>query len=213
MEGKLDSWHAGVYGLRQSGPLSLRLGAAYSSHAGDSTRSVRFDRFNERLKGNYDARSQQAFAELGYALAAGRFNAEPFANLGYQRYHREAYREKGGVAALAVDADTQHNMTSTFGVRMARLGHLSNGMSLTPRASLGWRHTYGTVDTQTRQAFITGGNGFSVEGSALDRDSLMVEAGLNLSVSARQSVGVGYNAQLGSNSRNHALMGQWALKF
>ncbi|MFD2644394.1 autotransporter outer membrane beta-barrel domain-containing protein [Pseudomonas japonica] len=213
LDGKVNSWHAGVYAARQSGPLALRLGAAYSGHDGDSKRDVGFNGFSERLKGGYDADSQQAFAELGYALGSGRFSAEPFANLGYQRYHRDGYREKGGNAALAVDKDTQDNVSSTFGVRVAHLGQLDNGMSLTPRASLGWRHVYGEVDSRTRQAFIAGGDAFSVEGSALDRDSLVLEAGLELGLSATQSVGLGYSGELGSNSRNHAVMGQWQLKF
>lgn len=212
-DGHLDSWHAGLYALRQAGPLALRLGAAYSSHDGDSTRSVRFGTFDERLKSNYDADSQQAFAELGYAMGSGRLSAEPFANLGYQRYHRDGYREKGGDAALAVESDTQHNFSSTFGVRLAHLGYLDNGMSLTPRATLGWRHTYGSVNSQTRQAFIAGGDGFSVEGSALDRDTLVAEAGLTLGVSARQTVGLGYRGEVGSNSRNHAVVGEWSLRF
>ncbi len=146
-------------------------------------------------------------------MGSGRLSAEPFANLGYQRYHRDNYREQGGDAALAVDADTQDNVSSTFGVRLAHLGQLDNGMSLTPRATLGWRHTYGSIDTRTRQAFIAGGDAFSVEGSAIDRDSLLVEAGLDLGLSARQSVGIGYSGELGSNSRNHAVVGQWQLKF
>ncbi|MDF0731709.1 autotransporter domain-containing protein [Pseudomonas entomophila] len=213
LDGRVRSWHAGVYAQRQRGPLALRLGAAYSSHDGDSKRSVRFDGFDERLKGDYDADSQQAFAELGYALGSGRLSAEPFANLGYQRYHRDGYREQGGDAALAVEAETQDNFTSTFGVRVAHLGQLANGMSLTPRASLGWRHTYGSLDTRTRQAFLAGGDAFSVEGSALDRDSLLLEVGLDLGLSARQTVGVGYSGEMGSNARNHALIGQWQLKF
>ena len=213
LDGTVRSWHAGVYAQHQSGPLAVRLGAAYSSHDGDSKRDVAFAGFKERLKGDYDADSQQAFIELGYAMGSGRLSAEPFANLGYQRYHRDNYREQGGDAALAVDADTQDNVSSTFGVRLAHLGQLDNGMSLTPRATLGWRHTYGSIDTRTRQAFIAGGDAFSVEGSAIDRDSLLVEAGLDLGLSARQSVGIGYSGELGSNSRNHAVVGQWQLKF
>lgn len=213
VDGTVGSWHAGVYALRQDGPLALRLGAAYSGHDGESKRSISFDGFSERPKGNYSANSQQAFAELGYALGTGRLNAEPFANVGYQRYHREGYREKGGDAALRVAADTQDNITSTFGVRVAHLGQLNDGMSLTPRASLGWRHTYGSVDTRSRQAFLSGGDAFSVQGSALDRDSLLVEVGLDLGVSARQTVGLGYRGELGGNSRNHAVVGQWQLRF
>jgi outer membrane autotransporter protein len=212
-DGKVDSWHMGIYAQRQSGPLALRLGAAYSQHDGSSKRSVGFDGFSERLRGDYDADSQQAFVELGYALGSGRLSAEPFANLGYQRYHRDAYQEKGGAAALQVEGQTQDNFISTFGVRLAQLNQLENGMSLTPRLSLGWRHAYGDVDSTTRQAFVSGGSAFSIEGTALDRDSLLVETGLDLGISARQSIGVGYSGDLGSNSRNHALIGQWQVRF
>lgn len=213
VDGKVNSWHVGAYAQRQDGPLALRLGAAYSRHDGESKRTVEFDGFSDRPKGDYDADSQQAFAELGYQMGSGRLNVEPFANLGYQRYHRDSYTEKGGAAALSVDAQSQDNLSSTFGVRLAQLSQLENGMSLTPRGSLGWRHTYGDVDSKTRQAFVLGGSAFSVEGTALDRDAMVVEAGLDLGITARQTLSVGYNGELGSNSRNHALMGQWQMSF
>ena len=213
VDGSVDSWHAGVYALRQSGPLALRLGAAYSGHQGDSKRTVAFNGFNDRPKGDYDANSQQAFAELGYALGNGRLSAEPFANFGYQRYQRDGYNEKGGAAALHVEGQTQDNFSSTFGLRLAHLSQLDNGISLTPRFSAGWKHTYGDVDSNTRQAFLAGGTAFNVEGSALDRDSLQLEAGLDVGLSARHRLGLGYTGDLGSNSRNHALSGQWQMSF
>lgn len=212
-DGTLDSWHAGLYALRQSGPLALRLGAAYSRHDGESKRRIEFERFSERPKGDYDADSQQAFVELGYNLGSGRLNVEPFANLGYQRYHRDGYREKGGIAALVVDGQTQDNFSSTFGMRLAHLSQLDNGISLTPRASVGWRHVYGNVDSEVRQSFVSGGNAFSVEGTALDRDSLMLEAGLGIGFSARHSLNLGYGGELGRDSRNQSLSAQWQMMF
>jgi len=213
VDGSVDSWHAGVYALRQSGPLALRLGAAYSGHQGDSKRTVAFNGFSDKPKGDYDANSQQAFAELGYAMGSGRLSAEPFANLGYQRYHRDSYNEKGGAAALHVDGQTQDNVNSTLGLRLAHLSQLENGISFTPRVSAGWKHTYGDVDSNTRQAFLAGGTAFNVEGSALDRDSLLLEAGLDVGLSARHTLGLGYNGEIGSNSRNHAVIGQWQMSF
>ncbi|WP_456026061.1 autotransporter outer membrane beta-barrel domain-containing protein [Pseudomonas capeferrum] len=213
VDGSVDSWHAGVYAMRQSGPLALRLGAAYSGHQGDSKRTVAFNGFNDRPKGDYDANSQQAFAELGYAMGSGHLSAEPFANVGYQRYQRDSYNEKGGAAALHVDGQTQDNFSSTFGLRLAHLSQLDNGISLTPRVSAGWKHTYGDVDSSTRQAFLAGGTAFNVEGSALDRNSLLLEAGLDVGLSARHSLGLGYTGEMGSNSRNHALVGQWQMSF
>ncbi|SDT63405.1 autotransporter outer membrane beta-barrel domain-containing protein [Pseudomonas granadensis] len=213
VDGEVDSWHAGVYALHQNGPLALRLGAAYSAHQGDSQRSIVFNGFSDRPKGDYDADSQQAFAELGYAMGSGRLSAEPFASLGYQRYHRDRYQEKGGAAALQIDSQIQDNFSSTLGLRLAHLSSLNNGMSVTPRMALGWKHTYGDVSSSTRQAFVTGGTAFNVEGSALDRDSLMLEAGLDVGVSARHSLGLGYSGEIGSNSRNHGLIGQWQMSF
>ncbi|RON59776.1 autotransporter domain-containing protein [Pseudomonas fluorescens] len=213
VDGNVESWHAGVYALHQNGPMALRLGAAYSGHQGESKRTIAFNGFSDRPKGDYDANSQQAFAELGYAMGSGRLSAEPFANLGYQRYHRDSYREKGGAAALQVDSQTQDNFSSTFGLRLAHLSSLDNGMSVTPRMAAGWKHTYGDVSSSTRQAFVVGGTAFSVDGSSLDRDSLVLEAGLDVGISARHTLGVGYSGELGSNSRNHGLIGQWQMSF
>ncbi len=213
VDGNVESWHAGVYALHQNGPISLRLGAAYSGHQGESKRTIAFNGFSDRPKGDYDADSQQAFAELGYAMGSGRLSAEPFASLGYQRYHRDSYQEKGGAAALQVDGQTQDNFNSTFGLRLAHLSSLDNGMSVTPRMSVGWKHTYGDVSSSTRQAFITGGTAFSVDGSSLDRDSLVLETGLDVGISARHTLGLGYSGEIGSNSRNHGLIGQWQMSF
>ena len=114
---------------------------------------------------------------------------------------------------MQVDRQTQDNFSSTLGVRLAHLNQLENGMSITPRLSAGWKHLYGDVSSSTNQAFVLGGSAFDVEGSALDRNSLVLEAGLDLGVSARQTLGVGYTGDIGSNSRNHGLMGQWQMRF
>ena len=213
VSGDIDSWHLGTYALRQDGPLALRLGAAYSSHDGESKRRVEFNGFSDSPKGDYDAHSWQAFAEAGYQVGDGRLSAEPYANLGYQYYKRDAYDEKGGAAALHVDEQSQHNLSSTLGVRSAWLGNLDNGMTLTPRLGLGWRHTYGDLDSSTRQAFLAGGGAFSVQGTALDRNSVLLDVGLDLGLSARHSIGLTYSGEKGSQAQNQALIAQWQMAF
>lgn len=213
LDGNLDSWHLGAYALRQNGPMSLRLGATYGSHDGSTARRVAFSGFSDRPKGSYDANTQQAFAEVGYNL--GRYNVsfEPFASIGYQRYQRDGYTEKGGAAALKVHEQAQSNMNSTFGLRLAKVETLDNGMRLTPRLSAGWKHTYGELYTHTRQRLVTGGNNYTVYGAELDRNSLLVDAGLDLGVSANHSVGVGLTGEAGSDSRSYGVMGQWRIAF
>lgn len=213
LDGDLDSWHLGAYALRQNGPMSLRLGATYSNHDGSTKRRVAFNGFSDRPEGRYDANTQQAFAELGYNLGRANVSIEPFASLGYQRYQRDTYTEKGGAAALKVHGQTQNNLNSTFGLRLAKLNTLDNGMQLTPRFSAGWKHTYGDVYSDTRQRLVTGGKNFTVSGASLDRDSLLVDAGLDLGLSAKHTLGVGLTGEVGTDSRNHGVTGQWRMSF
>ncbi|MEO4014909.1 autotransporter outer membrane beta-barrel domain-containing protein [Pseudomonas rossensis] len=213
LDGDLDSWHLGAYALRQNGPMSLRLGATYSNHDGSTKRRVAFKGFSDRPEGRYDANTQQAFAEVGYNLGQANVSIEPFASLGYQRYQRDTYTEKGGAAALKVHGQTQNNMNSTFGLRLAKLNTLDNGMQLTPRFSAGWKHTYGDVYSDTRQRLVTGGKNFTVSGATLDRDSLLVDAGLDLGLSAKHTLGVGLTGEIGTDSRNHGVTGQWRMSF
>lgn len=213
LDGDLDSWHLGAYALRQSGPVSLRLGANWSSHEGKTKRKVEFDRFSNRLKGSYDASTQQAFAEMGYNLGRANTVIEPFASVGYQRYQRDGYTEKGGDAALKVHAQSQSNMNSTLGLRVASVSTLDNGMRLTPRFSAGWKHVYGDTDISTRQRLDKGGRDYTVNGAELDRDSLMLDTGLDLAVSNNHTLGVGLSGEIGTDSRNHGVTGQWRMAF
>jgi outer membrane autotransporter protein len=213
LDGDLDSWHLGVYAMRQNGPMSLRLGATYSNHDGSTKRRVAFNGFSDRPEGRYDANTQQAFAEVGYNMGRANVSIEPFASLGYQRYQRDGYTEKGGAAALKVHGQAQNNLNSTFGLRLAKINTLDNGMQLTPRFSAGWKHTYGDIYTDTRQRLVTGGKNFTVSGAPLDRDSLLVDAALDLGLSAKHTLGVGLNGEIGTDSRNHGVMGQWRMAF
>ncbi|MDR7281384.1 outer membrane autotransporter protein [Pseudomonas corrugata] len=213
LDGDLDSLHVGAYALRQDGPLSLRLGATYSNHDGNTKRRVAFKGFSDRPEGRYDANTQQAFAEAGYNLGRANVSIEPFAGLGYQRYQRDSYTEKGGAAALKVHSQSQNNLNSTIGLRLAKLNTLDNGMQLTPRFTAGWKHTFGDVESNTRQRLVTGGKDFTVSGAPLDRDSLLVDAGLDLGLSANQTLGVSLNSEFGTDSRNHGVTGQWRMSF
>ena len=212
----LDSWHLGGYAVRQDGPLALRLGAIYSNHAGQNKRSVSLLNYAESLKGSYKAHSQTLFSELGYQLGSGDSSVEPFVGLGYQRYQRERFKESGGFTALNVGPQTQRNLNSTLGLRLATVYQFDNKMSLTPHLSTSWKHLYGDVASQVRQssryapALI---DAFSITGTALDRDSLDLQAGLDLTFSTQHSVGLAYTSQSGNHGRDQGLMGQWKVSF
>ena len=213
---ELDSLHLGGYAVRQDGPLALRLGAIYSAHTGENKRSVNLLDYKEQLKGRYNAQSQSVFSELGYQLGSADLRVEPFAGLGYQRYHRGSFKESGGLTALNAGSQTQQNLSSTFGLRLATVYRFDNRMSLTPHVSTSWKHLYGEVDSQVRQSYrYTPGliDGFTLNGTSLDRNSLDMQAGLDLALSSQHTVGLTYNAQTGSQSQSQGLMGQWKMNF
>ena len=214
--GDLDSWHLGGYAVHQDGPLALRLGAIYSDHAGQNKRSVHLLDYKEQLRGGYDAQSQTVFSELGYQLGSEDVSIEPFAGIGYQRYHREGFKEKGGLSALNVGSQTQQNFNSTVGLRLATVYRFDNRMSLTPHLGTGWKHLYGDIDSRVRQSYrVAPGliDSFAINGTALDRDSLSLSAGLDLALSPQHSVGLIYNGEAGTNSHSQGLTGQWQMRF
>ncbi|AKS07322.1 autotransporter outer membrane beta-barrel domain-containing protein [Pseudomonas trivialis] len=210
----LDSWHLGGYAVRQDGPLALRLGAIYSSHAGQNKRGIDILGYKDTLKGSYTANSQNVFGEMGYQLGSGDISIEPFAGLGYQRYSRDSFKEQGGPAALNVDAQTQQNLSSTVGLRLAKQFRFDHQMSLTPHLSTQWKHLYGDVDSQVRQSFRQGGiDAFTIQGNSLDRNSLNLQAGLDLALSTNHTVGLAYSADKGTHSSSQGLIGQWRMRF
>ena len=212
----LDSWHLGGYAVRQDGPLALRLGAIYSHHAGQNKRNVSILNYKDSLKGSYNAHSQTLFSELGYQLGSGDSSVEPFIGLGYQRYQRDRFKESGGLSALNVGPQTQQNLNSTLGLRLATVYRFDNNLSLTPHLSTSWKHLYGDVDSQVRQSSRYASaliDGFTITGTALDRNSLDLQAGLDLAFSTQHSVGLTYTSQAGTHSRDQGLMGQWKMAF
>ena len=212
-DGALDSWLAGAYALRQDGPLALRLGAVYGSHGGSTKRHVAFNGFRDRLKGRYDATTQQVFGQVGYNLDIGHFDIEPYVQVGYQRYRRDAYTEKGGDAALQYNGQAQEHYSSDLGLRLARPLVFDRGMRLTPRLDVGWKHLYGNVRGTSHQRLVSGGGTYTIEGVELDRDSVLLQAGLDVAVSPRHTFGLSYSGETGQDNRNGSLMGQWRMMF
>lgn len=209
----LDSYHVGAYARHQDGVVVTRMGLAYSGHSGSSKREVDFSGFRDTPKGSYDASNQQAFVEFALPNSSTSLYKEPFASLGYQRFTREAYDEKGGAAALHVDEQQQGNLVSTLGLRIARQNVLDNGMTLTRRASLGWRYTFGDIAIIGQQAFLSSGETFEVYGAALDRNSVMAQAGVDLGITAAQNLSLNYTGDYGTNARNHGLAAEWRWSF
>ncbi|WP_245417599.1 autotransporter domain-containing protein [Aminobacter sp. AP02] len=209
--GDSNNYHVGAYGGRHWGAIGLRAGAAYTWHAIETSRNVSFPGLNETLKADYDASTAQAFIEAGYRTEMGRFAFEPFAGLAYVSTSTDAFAETGGSAALSSAETRFDSTTTTLGLRAATDVSFG-GTAATVRGGLGWRHAFGDVSPSSIVAFA-GGDSFTVYGAPIARDALLVEAGLDVAISSKASLGLNYFGQIASSARDHGVKANFAVKF
>ena len=99
---------------------------------------------------------------------------------------------------------------STLGLRAATTIRISN-MVITPKVAAAWQHAFDDVTPDASLAFASTGIGFA--GVPLARNSLLVEAGLDLSLSPTATVGVSYSGQFASELQDNAVKGRFTWLF
>jgi outer membrane autotransporter protein len=214
--GESDNYHLGLYGGGQFGALGLRLGASYTWHDLSTRRGVVTAGLGDVLRADYAAGTTQLFGEAGWRIelgqtALGRVALEPFAGLAYVNLRSDGFSERGGAAALAGDGGDTNLGYATLGLRAATTTRLQ-GMDLTLRGGLGWRHAFGEVDPKVALAFA-GGSSFAIAGLPIARNAALVEAGLDLALGRDITLGASYTAQLAQDARDHAFKANLAMRF
>jgi len=179
----------------------------------DTSRSIIFPGFFESAHARYRATTAQAFGEAGYGLSFGQLALEPFAGLAWVSVNTDGFTEAGGAAALTGFGDSFDTGYSTLGLRAATSLPLANGMVLIPRASAAWQHAFNDVVPAATLAFLSTGAAFAVAGVPIARDSALVEAGLDLAVTARAVLGVSYVGQLADDVQDHGVKGKAVWRF
>lgn len=211
--GTSDNFHVAAYGGSQWGPLGLRLGSAFAWHNIDTSRQVSFPGFSDSLKADYDARTAQVFGEVSHAISFGSLALEPFAGLAYVNLHTNGFAETGQAAALQAWSGSASTAFSTLGLRAASRIALSETTALTVKGLLGWRHAFGEVAPAMLFSFRDGPLPFSVVGTPVARNALVVEAGLDLDLGANATLGVSYGGQLSGEAQDQTLKGDFTWRF
>lgn len=211
--GTFDNFHVAAYGGGQWGLLGLRLGAGFTWHSIDVSRQVSFPGFADALRADYDARTVQAFGDVGYSLSLGSVALEPFAALAYVNLHSDDLAETGQAAALRAPSGDTGTGFSTLGLRAASRFEFTETTTLTVKGTLGWRHAFGEVSTATLFSFRDGTLPFGVTGTPIARNALVVEAGLGLDLGDSVSLDVTYSGQLSDEMQDQALKSNLVWRF
>ncbi|CAN7661093.1 autotransporter domain-containing protein [Bosea sp. LjRoot9] len=209
--GESDNYHLGLYAGGQWGVLGLRTGASYSWHDIETRRTIAFSGFGDNPRAGYNAGTAQAFGELGYRIDLGKTAFEPFAGLAYVNLHTDGFSETGGAAALSARSGDTGIGYATLGLR-ASSSFALQGLDLTLRGGLAWRHALGEVSPSARLAFASA-SAFTVAGIPIARDAALVEAGLDLAIGPSASLGLSYTGQLAQDTQDHAFKGVLAVRF
>ncbi len=210
--GNSDNYDLAAYAAGNLGSVTLRAGAAYAWHRVSVTRSARVSSYSETLNSDYDARTVQAFGEIGYGAELQHLFIEPFANIAYVNLQTDGFTEEGGAAALRGSDNTQANSFTTLGLRAASDLPLGDGRFLA-EGSLGWQHSFGDLTPEAELAFASGGSTFSVSGAPLARDSAVVGATLGYRAAENLIFGLSYAGQLAGSARDNAVTGQVSVAF
>lgn len=201
--GHSDNFHGGLYTGTQNTPVRFTLGAGYTWHTIDTQRSVAFRGFTDRLQSSHQAGTAQVFGELGYALDLGAATVEPFVNGIYVNLDNDGFAERGGSAALHVEAEETDITFSTLGLRTAGTVELA-GTTIALHGSAGWRHAYGDTTPTVTNAYAGGGPAFTVAGLPIEDDSAIVDAGVGVDIGDNATLGVSYGGLFGSAVHDNA---------
>ena len=196
-----DNYHLGLYGGAEWDGVSVRSGLAYSWHDVGGRRSVGFNGFADALSADYHAHTVQAFGELATTLDVGGKRFEPFANLAYVAVDAGGFAESGGAAGLSSAGSSTETTFATLGVR-AEHAIATGAANAKLTGMLAWQHAFGdTVPTAT-QAFASS-DVFAVAGAPIARNSAIVEAGLELAISAQATFDLSYQGRLSRGAQDH----------
>ena len=209
--GDSDDYHLGLYSGGRWDALRLTAGLGYTWHDIETDRRVAFGAFDETLRGDNRADTVQLFGEAGYRLDTGALELEPFIGLAQVRLSSDGSDEDGGAAALHDDGDSTDTTFSTLGLRAATGLGLA-GVPARVHGGLGWRHAFGDTESEVTQTFA-GGQAFTVSGVPIAEDAAIVEAGLELDLSERATLGVSYGGQLAADRRDHGLDARFEMQF
>ena len=210
---RLDAsdYHFGLYGGTQWGDLALRTGAAYSVHSLSAMRSVTAAGLDQTLTSRYGGKSAQAFAELGYGIETAGLRFEPFAGLATMNVWTDGFSETGGSAALTGSGTSLSTLFSSIGLTV-EAPLVLGGTFATARGSVAWRHAFGDSAPTSTQAFA-GSTAFTVTGASVERDTALLEAGVDFQLSPSATLGVAYGGQLSSQNQRHGVSADLRVEF
>ncbi|MGV0909095.1 autotransporter outer membrane beta-barrel domain-containing protein [Martelella sp. FOR1707] len=210
--GMSDDFTLGVYGGGTLSGLAVDFGAAYTWRDATSRRDIAFLQLSERIRGRYDGGTFQLFGGIGYAFEiTDTLQLGPFLDAVYVHQKADAFTETGRLAELSSLRQTMDTGFTTIGLSGAHEFALGSYESQVT-ASVGWRHGYGDLDSDTMVAF-SGGDPFGVTGTPHAVDHAVFSVGWQTALQDNVSIGITYTGEFGDSAQSQNLTALFSIKF
>lgn len=192
----VDSLTAGFYVEKELQAFSFRAGGSYSYHDTQMSRAIRIPRLLSEQKADFEANSQQLFAEVGYRFAVGGLDLEPLANVAFTHYRSAMLREKGNDAALSVGPVSQHVNYALIALRYTTREPLDGGLKI--GGMIGWQHAFNGRIASAETAFA-GQEAHTIYGTALASDVGLAEINASFALSPAATLDLNWRGTYGND--------------
>ncbi|OWJ85216.1 hypothetical protein CDV51_12300 [Haematobacter massiliensis] len=192
--------HAGVYALGERAGWNLTGGWTYARYDLDEDRAVPLQD-TMRVRGSSSASAHRLFAEATRPVQLQVVEVEPVLGLTQTFFHSERFRERGTIAALAVDDQDAALTTLRLGAR--GIWNIDIGpYPMIARLGAGWEGNMGDRSTPLSAAFA-GSPACRARGSELPENLLDVEASVSIAALRNGTVQMGYGGRFGDDFEDH----------
>jgi len=139
----------------------------------------------------------------GYEFKTGAWKVGPVASAQYVNLGVNSFVEQGPTA-LSVQNQTDESFRSQLGFTARYAGHVQGwfgSFNLTPHISAVWQHEY-LDDSRgiTSQLNSVGAGSFTIQTSAPDRDSAVIDAGIDAEIEQELTLFLDYQTQVGQQN-------------
>jgi uncharacterized protein with beta-barrel porin domain len=206
--GRGDTFLAGLYGSKQSGPAYVAGALSFSSNWMTTSRSIAVAG-PDTLTAAFNAQNFGGRLEGGYRVSAtAAFNITPYAAVQAQTFHSPAYRETGALGApdpfaLTFNAQSATVVRTELGSRFDQMFAQARAGTINLFGRVAWAH-----DTQSNPNLAATFIGlptatFVVNGAAPPSDLALLTAGAEWRWHAGWSVMAKFDDELSSSSETY----------
>jgi outer membrane autotransporter protein len=196
--GTVDTYSPGIYASYVDGPWYGNALVTYGYNTYTEDRNISIGTLNGTNHGASDGSQYTGSLTGGYEFRSGDFKYGPIAGVQYVHLDINSFTEQGPTA-LNVDSESADSFRSQLGFEARYITHCGS-LWLTPHASVTWQHEFLDDSSGITSQFNQIGTGsFTVQTTTPDRDSSVIDLGLNADVCENVTLFTDYQAEVGGD--------------